>query len=55
MSIEKSLYQAPVGLDALTEDPIEIEIIDAELDIEEDVAEDEDFDQNLAEVLPEKD
>ena len=53
MSIEKSLYQAPVGLDALTEDPIEIEIIDAELDIEEDVAEEEDFDQNLAEVLPE--
>jgi hypothetical protein len=53
MSIEKSLYQAPVGLDALTEDPIEIEIIDAELNIEEDVAEEEDFDQNLAEVLPE--
>jgi hypothetical protein len=52
MSIEKSLYQAPVGLDALTEDPIEIEIIDAELDIEE-VEEEEDFDQNLAEVLPE--
>jgi hypothetical protein len=53
MSIEKSLYQAPVGLDALTEeDPIEIEIVDAELDIEE-VEEEEDFDQNLAEVLPE--
>ena len=52
MSIEKSLYQAPVGLDSLTEDPIEIEIIDAELDIEE-VKEEEDFDENLAEVLPE--
>ena len=52
MSIEKSLYQAPVGLDALTEDPIEIEIIEAELDIEEDEEEDE-FDTNLAEVLSE--
>jgi hypothetical protein len=54
MSIEKSLYQAPVGLDALTEEePLEIEIIDAELDIEEEVEEEEDFDENLAEVLPE--
>jgi hypothetical protein len=53
MSIEKSLYQAPVGLDALTEEePLEIEIIDAELDIEEDKEED-DFDDNLAEILPE--
>ena len=53
MSIEKSLYQAPVGLDALTEEePLEIEIVDAELDIEE-VEEEEEFDQNLAEVLPE--
>jgi hypothetical protein len=54
MSIEKSLYQAPVGLDSLTEEePIEIEIIDADLDVEEDVAEEEDFDENLAEILPE--
>jgi hypothetical protein len=54
MSIEKSLYQAPVGLDALTEEePLEIEIIDAELDIEEDAEEEEEFDENLAEVLPE--
>jgi hypothetical protein len=54
MSIEKSLYQTPVGLDSLTEeDPIEIEIIDAELEIEEEVEEEEDFDENLAEVLPE--
>jgi hypothetical protein len=52
MSIEKSLYQAPVGLDSLTEEPLEIEIIDAELEIEE-VKEEEDFDENLAEVLPE--
>jgi hypothetical protein len=53
MSIEKSLYQAPVGLDALTEEePLEIEIIDAELDVEEDEEED-DFDDNLAEILPE--
>ena len=53
MSIEKSLYQAPVGLDSLTEDPIEIEIVDAELEVEEDVEETEDFDENLAEVLSE--
>jgi hypothetical protein len=53
MSIEKSLYQAPVGLDALTEEePLEIEIIDAELDVEEEKEED-DFDDNLAEILPE--
>jgi hypothetical protein len=53
MSIEKSLYQAPVGLDALTEEePIEIEIIEAEIDLEEDEEEDE-FDANLAEILPE--
>jgi hypothetical protein len=54
MSIEKSLYQAPVGLDALTEEePLEIEIIDAELDIEEDEEEEDEFDANLAEILPE--
>jgi hypothetical protein len=63
MSIEKSLYQAPAGLDALeNEEPdIEIEIEDPEairvsvegeeiLDIEAG-EEEEDFDENLADVL----
>jgi len=62
MSIEKSLYQAPAGLDALAEEPdLEIEIEDPEalrvsidgeevLDIEEGEFED-DFNENLADVL----
>lgn len=62
MSIEKSLYQAPVGIDSLAEEPaIEIEIEDPEsvkigigdLEIElgkEDL-DDEDFDDNLAEYM----
>jgi hypothetical protein len=66
MSIEKSLYQAPVGLDALPidEPDIEIEIEDPEsvtigmdgLEIEIEPAEpsDEDFDANLAEYIDEK-
>jgi hypothetical protein len=66
MSIEKSLYQAPAGLDALAEEPdLEIEIEDPEalrvsvegeeiLDIEEGELE-EDFDENLADVLSESD
>ena len=64
--IEKSLYQAPVGLDSiLEEDPIEIEIEDPEsvtigiggMEIKIDPAEpsDEDFDANLAEYIDEKD
>ena len=64
--IEKSLYQAPVGLDSiLEEEPIEIEIEDPEsvkigiggMEIEIEPAEpsDEDFDANLAEYLSEKD
>ena len=64
MSIEKSLYQAPVGLDSLTEEPpIEIEIVDPEsvtigidgLEIELTPGEpsDEDFDANLAEYISE--
>ena len=64
--IEKSLYQAPVGLDSiLEEDPIEIEIEDPEsvtigiggMEIEIKPAEpsDEDFDANLAEYIDEKD
>ena len=65
MSIEKSLYQAPVGLDSIMEeDPIEIEIVDPEsvtigidgMEIEIEPAEpsDEDFDANLAEYISEK-
>ena len=64
MSIEKSLYQAPVGLDSIVEEePIEIEIVDPEsvtigidgLEIEIEPAEpsDEDFDANLAEYMTE--
>jgi len=64
--IEKSLYQAPVGLDSiLEEDPIEIEIEDPEsvtigiggMEIKIEPAEpsDEDFDANLAEYINEKD
>ena len=51
MSIEKSLYQAPVGLDSLTDDPIEIIIEDEELDIIEE--EEDEFDENLAELVSE--
>ena len=56
MSIEKALYQAPVGLDALAveEEPLEIVIEDVELiDIKTD-EEEADFDANLAEYLSEK-
>ena len=56
MSIEKALYQAPVGLDSLAEDEdeIEIEIDDSEmLDLEEDVADEEEFNENLAEYISE--
>ena len=67
MSIEKSLYQAPVGIDALAEQEmpdIEIEIEDPEsvsigldgLEIEIEKAEpsDADFDANLAEYIDDK-
>ena len=63
MSVEKSLYQAPVGLDSLEEEPeIEIEIEDPEsvtigidgLELKIEPEEDEDFDANLAEYLDEK-
>jgi hypothetical protein len=63
MSIEKSLYQAPVGLDSLTEEPaLEIEIEnpesvtigmgDLEIELGKEV-EDDDFDDNLAEYMSE--
>jgi hypothetical protein len=61
MSIEKSLYQAPVGIDSLTEEPaIEIEIEDPEAvtigigDLEIELGKedsDDDFDDNLAEYM----
>jgi hypothetical protein len=56
MSIEKSLYQAPVGLDSLTEEPdIEIEIEDPDFEkLEIEILEidlDDDFDDNLAESM----
>jgi hypothetical protein len=61
MSIEKSLYQAPVGIDSLTEEPaIEIEIEDPEsvtigigdleIELSKDIS-DDDFDDNLAEYM----
>jgi hypothetical protein len=56
MSIEKSLYQAPVGLDSLAENEDEIEIeIESPDDLLEDFLEDEeeDFDENLADCLSE--
>jgi hypothetical protein len=65
MSIEKALYQAPVGLDSLSEneEPIEIEIVDPEsvrigiddmeIKIEPNEESDEDFDCNLAEYISE--
>jgi hypothetical protein len=66
MSIEKSLYQAPVGLDALDQAPeIEIEIEDPEsvkigidgleIELEPGKDTDDDFDENLAEILSEGD
>jgi len=65
MSIEKSLYQAPVGLSALAEEPdLEIEIEDpesvtirsGETEIEIEPGEvDNEFNENLADVLDESD
>jgi hypothetical protein len=65
MSIEKALYQAPVGLDSIVEEePIEIEIEDPEsvtigiggMEIEIEPREEsaEDFDANLAEYMNER-
>jgi hypothetical protein len=61
--IEKSLYQAPVGLDSIVEDPIEIEIEDPksvsiemgglEIEIEPEAETADDFDANLAEYMTE--
>ena len=62
MSIEKAMYQAPVGLPALDDSPnVEIEIVDPEevnvkvgdIEIQMGGEEEENFDDNLAEYLPE--
>jgi len=60
MSIEKSLYQAPVGIDSLTEEPtIEIEIENPDFEkLEIGILEidlDDDFDDNLAEHMSQGD
>ena len=66
MSIEKSLYEAPVGLEELSQEPdIEIEIEDPEsvsidmdgmeIEIGKEEMTDEDFEANLAEFMDEKD
>jgi hypothetical protein len=54
MAIEKSLYQAPVGIAIEIDDPelFEVEIPGLEIEIE---VEDADFFDNLAEVMDEKD
>lgn len=62
--IDKSLYQAPVGIDSIpTEPDIEIEIVDPEaikigidgmeIELEKSEPSDEDFDANLAEYISE--
>ena len=58
MSIEKSLYAAPVGLDALTEETQDLEL-ELEGDVEdletpEEEAHEDEFDDNLAEYISSK-
>jgi len=61
MAIDKALYQAPQGLDALTEEPMieiemepEIEITELEIDLNPKASDkDDSFDDNLAEYLGE--
>jgi len=58
MSIEKSLYAAPVGLDALSEDVPDLEV-ELEGDVEdletpEEEAHEDEFDDNLAEYISSK-
>ena len=58
MSIEKSLYAAPVGLDALTEETPDLEL-ELEGDVEdletpEEEAHEDEFDDNLAEYISSK-
>ena len=61
MAIDKALYQAPQGLDALTEEPMieiemepEIEVTELEIDLNPKASDkDDSFDDNLAEFLDE--
>jgi len=59
MSIEKAMYAAPQGLPDLEGPDVEIEIVDPEdvivngIDLMPEETEDEDFNANLAEYLPE--
>lgn len=61
MAIDKSLYEAPVGLGALAEPDITVEVEDPEavrigidgMEIELKPGESESFDENLAEIIPE--
>jgi hypothetical protein len=61
MAIDKALYQAPLGLEALTEEPIieiemepEVEVTELEIDLNPKVSDkDDSFDDNLAEFLDE--
>jgi hypothetical protein len=67
MAVDKSLYQAPQGLSALAEDEPDIEIEiedpeavhitagDMEIDIDPDADSEDDFNQNLVEVMSESD
>ena len=67
MAVDKSLYQAPQGLSALAEDEPDIEIEiedpeavhitagDMEIDIDPDAENEEDFNQNLVEVMSDSD
>jgi hypothetical protein len=59
MAIDKSLYEAPMGLGALDEEePLDIEILlpeDADVEIGVEVEEEEGFDDNLAEYMSEGD
>jgi hypothetical protein len=60
MSIEKALYQAPLGLDSLAEEgelpvlELEIETLEGVIEGEEDEILEEEFDDNLAEMISEK-
>ena len=56
MAIDKSLYEAPMGLGALEEEPMDIQVIlpeDADVEVGVSVEEEEGFDDNLAEYMSE--
>jgi hypothetical protein len=56
MAIDKSLYEAPMGLGALDEETNDIEVLLPEdIEVEVDVEEEEGFDDNLAEYMSESD